>query len=368
MFAEVLPLATVVICSADFRLPHGQPPEVALLEDGPAPLAGPALVAVSAGGRPLRWWTREGTARSRCPPSTPRTLSAPGTCSTARTLSGSATGQDPVDALRLAVRVASLKVGHVGPRSWLCRPAPPHRRPRGDSGGRHDRRWSWTRRCSCGPAASPTQGGRRILGITGPPGAGKSTLAEALAASLGERAELVGMDGFHLAEAELRRLGPGTARAPRTPSTPRVRRSAAAPARRGRADRLRAVLRPVDRGGHRRLGPRPPGRAARHHRGELPPRPRTAAGRRCGRCWTSAGTWSRTTPNASPGSSPGTNGSAGPPRRPRTVDRLGPAQRRGHRRDEGPRRPRGALSAIGRRRASHGGDPAALSPYPPTWR
>ncbi|WP_447925748.1 nucleoside/nucleotide kinase family protein [Georgenia muralis] len=51
------------------------------------------------------------------------------------------------------------------------------------------------------------RGGRRILGITGPPGAGKSTLAEALAEALGERARLVGMDGFHLAEAELRRLG-----------------------------------------------------------------------------------------------------------------------------------------------------------------
>ncbi|RPF26294.1 nucleoside/nucleotide kinase family protein [Georgenia muralis] len=51
------------------------------------------------------------------------------------------------------------------------------------------------------------RGGRRILGITGPPGAGKSTLAEVLAEALGERARLVGMDGFHLAEAELRRLG-----------------------------------------------------------------------------------------------------------------------------------------------------------------
>jgi pantothenate kinase len=50
-------------------------------------------------------------------------------------------------------------------------------------------------------------GGRRILGITGPPGAGKSTLAEALATALGRQARLVGMDGFHLAEAELRRLG-----------------------------------------------------------------------------------------------------------------------------------------------------------------
>ena len=51
-------------------------------------------------------------------------------------------------------------------------------------------------------------GGRRaILGITGPPGAGKSTLAGAIAGDLGDRACVVGMDGFHLAQAELVRLG-----------------------------------------------------------------------------------------------------------------------------------------------------------------
>ena len=50
-------------------------------------------------------------------------------------------------------------------------------------------------------------GERRILGITGAPGAGKSTLALAVAAELGAAARLVGMDAFHLANAELERLG-----------------------------------------------------------------------------------------------------------------------------------------------------------------
>jgi pantothenate kinase len=53
-------------------------------------------------------------------------------------------------------------------------------------------------------AAGP---GRAVLGITGVPGAGKSTLADALVAALGDRAVLVPMDGFHLADTELRRLG-----------------------------------------------------------------------------------------------------------------------------------------------------------------
>jgi pantothenate kinase len=52
--------------------------------------------------------------------------------------------------------------------------------------------------------------GRVIVGLAGPPAAGKSTLATALASALtdgGDAAVAVPMDGFHLANAELARLG-----------------------------------------------------------------------------------------------------------------------------------------------------------------
>ena len=48
---------------------------------------------------------------------------------------------------------------------------------------------------------------RRILGLTGPPGAGKTTYAERLVAEAGVPAAYLPMDGFHLADAALRRLG-----------------------------------------------------------------------------------------------------------------------------------------------------------------
>ena len=48
----------------------------------------------------------------------------------------------------------------------------------------------------------------RVLGITGPPGAGKSTLAAALVDGLGRgTAVVVGMDGFHLSNAVLEARG-----------------------------------------------------------------------------------------------------------------------------------------------------------------
>ena len=46
-----------------------------------------------------------------------------------------------------------------------------------------------------------------MLGVAGAPGAGKSTLAAAVADAVGSAAVDVPMDGFHLAQAELERLG-----------------------------------------------------------------------------------------------------------------------------------------------------------------
>ena len=49
-------------------------------------------------------------------------------------------------------------------------------------------------------------GQRKLLGLVGPPGAGKSTLALALQRSFPKLSQVVAMDGFHLANVELQRL------------------------------------------------------------------------------------------------------------------------------------------------------------------
>ncbi len=50
-------------------------------------------------------------------------------------------------------------------------------------------------------------GERKLLGIVAPPGAGKSSFAQALAATFAQATQVVPMDGFHLANTELARLG-----------------------------------------------------------------------------------------------------------------------------------------------------------------
>ena len=49
-------------------------------------------------------------------------------------------------------------------------------------------------------------GGRKLLGLVGPPGAGKSTLAIALQRAFPTVSQIVPMDGYHLANVELARL------------------------------------------------------------------------------------------------------------------------------------------------------------------
>jgi pantothenate kinase len=55
--------------------------------------------------------------------------------------------------------------------------------------------------------AGMVPGRRMMLGLAGAPGAGKSTVSAHLLAVLGGRAVVVPMDGYHLANAELVRLG-----------------------------------------------------------------------------------------------------------------------------------------------------------------
>src|SRR4051812_24484412 len=61
---------------------------------------------------------------------------------------------------------------------------------------------SWTRRLE----ALLARQRRVILGITGPPGAGKTAMAAAITSSVDGAVQLP-MDGFHLADVELQRLG-----------------------------------------------------------------------------------------------------------------------------------------------------------------
>lgn len=72
--------------------------------------------------------------------------------------------------------------------------------------GHPGRRYTWRELVDRARSLAGT-GQRRILGITGAPGSGKGTVAATLLAELDSSAVLVPMDGFHLAEAELRRLG-----------------------------------------------------------------------------------------------------------------------------------------------------------------
>ena len=54
---------------------------------------------------------------------------------------------------------------------------------------------------------TPMSGERKIVGLIGKPGAGKSTLSAQLIEHLGNQAAILNMDGYHLSNSALRELG-----------------------------------------------------------------------------------------------------------------------------------------------------------------
>jgi sugar/nucleoside kinase (ribokinase family) len=113
VLAELLPLTTMAVCSSAFRLPDGRPPLPGLLD------AGPSFVAVTAGAQPVQWATRQDRGTVDVPAVQARDSLGAGDVFHGAYAHAVASGADPVAALRRGVAVASVRVTHVGPRSWL---------------------------------------------------------------------------------------------------------------------------------------------------------------------------------------------------------------------------------------------------------
>ena len=107
VFADLFPLATAVVASADLRFPAGA--------------AEPGFLAVTAGAAPVRWW-HDGRSGTVDVPA----VDAVDTLGAGDAFHGAyayavAGGAGLVEGLPFAVRVASLRVTAPGPREWLRR-------------------------------------------------------------------------------------------------------------------------------------------------------------------------------------------------------------------------------------------------------
>ncbi len=117
VYARLVPLADAVVCSAGFTA--GEPDgfdaiATALLADGAR------LVAMTAGAAPVRWRTRQATGVVEVPVVTVcDTLGAGDVLHGAVAFARARGVTDPERSLRFGVVVASLRVQHVGPRTWL---------------------------------------------------------------------------------------------------------------------------------------------------------------------------------------------------------------------------------------------------------
>ncbi len=117
--ADLLSLVDAAVCSADFTVPGctGVAASAQNLLD-----AGVSFVAFTDGPRPVRWWTGQASGEVDVPSVTARDSLGAGDAFHGAFAYAIASRADPVEALRLAVDVAALRVQHVGPRTWLSDP------------------------------------------------------------------------------------------------------------------------------------------------------------------------------------------------------------------------------------------------------
>lgn len=117
VYAELVPLADAAVCSASFDTPGSHGFDLiaeTLLADGAR------LVAMTAGGGPLRWRTREATGAVEVPRVTVRDTLGAGDALHGAVAFARAQGlTDPQQSLSFGVAVASLRVQHIGPYAWL---------------------------------------------------------------------------------------------------------------------------------------------------------------------------------------------------------------------------------------------------------
>ena len=120
--AQVLPHATVVACSARFRVP-GANSRTAMAASIRG--AGVRRVAVTDGPEPVRWWSDKDSGRLPVPRQ--RAIDTSGAGDVFHGALAVAVGRDPRVpdfplALEYAVGVAGIRVRHPGPRAWLSDP------------------------------------------------------------------------------------------------------------------------------------------------------------------------------------------------------------------------------------------------------
>ncbi len=119
VYDELVPLADAVVCSSTFSGLPGEFDTVAAA----LVAAGARLVAMTAGAAPVRWRTRDAAGAVEVPAVDVRdTLGAGDVLHGAYAFARAQGVTDPLRSLNFGVAVASLRVQHAGPRSWLKDP------------------------------------------------------------------------------------------------------------------------------------------------------------------------------------------------------------------------------------------------------